>query len=190
MCEAREFQNDHSRLLGLSESGSRGNIRSQRWGLTALLRQDKSSTHFSKINTPAVTSYNLRLCHSLLMCLFHFDISQSGDSEQSRHLGDTWATRKGWTGDGSGIPTCMSLNKGYVSHGQRRAWQKPDISCLFLTLILPIRVVCWDLFSSRTKSLTSKWLQCLWHGLKFHLHVWICVELEIALLPLNHLQWN
>lgn len=147
-------------------------------GFNRTLRKDKSSTHFSKINTPAVTSNNLRLCHSLLMCLFHFDISQSGDSEQSRHLGDTWATCKGWTGDGSGIPTCMSLNKGYVSHGQRRGWQKPDISCLFLTLILPIRVLSWDLFSSRTKSLTSKWLQCLWHGLRFHLHVWMCVELQ------------
>lgn len=143
-------------------------------GFNHTLRQNKVSTHFSKINTVAVTSNNLRLCRSLLMRLFHRDIPQSGDSEQSRHLSDTWATSKGWTGEGSGSRTCMSLNKGCVSHGQRRGWQKPDISCLLLTLILPIREVSWHL-SSRTN---FKWLQYRWHGLRFHLYVCMCVEEE------------
>lgn len=97
------------------------------------------------------------------MCLFRFDITQSGDSEQSRHLVDMWATQKGFTNGGSGIHTCMSLIKGYVSHGQRRGWQKPDISCPLYTLKLPMRVVSWELFSNPAQFPTSKWSRSLWN---------------------------
>lgn len=101
-------------------------------GLNHTLRQNKFSAHFSKINTLAVTSHNLRLCRSLLMRLCQRDVPRGGDAGQSRHSGDTRATYKGWTGDGGGVRTCMSLNKGHVSHGRRRGWQKADICCHLL----------------------------------------------------------